>query len=208
MVTSYLQLVERRYKDKLDADAEEFIGYAVDGAARMKRMINDLLAYSRVTTRGQPLEPTNCEKSLAHALSNLEVNIKDNNAIITQDPLPIVMADNTQLMIVFQNLVENAIKFHAEREPRIHVSAERREDEWLFSVQDNGIGIDPEFTERVFAIFSRLHPHTKYPGTGIGLAICKRVTERHGGRIWLESQPGEGTTVYFTIPAFMPSRLA
>lgn len=201
MVTSYLQLVEKRYKDQLDADAEEFIGYAVDGAARMKRMINDLLAYSRVTTRGQPLEPTNAENALAHALSNLEVVIKDNNALITQDPLPIVMADGTQLMLVFQNLIENAIKFHADRQPHIHISAEHREDEWLFSVQDNGIGIAPEFSERVFAIFSRLHPHTKYPGTGIGLAICKRVLERHGGRIWFESQLGEGATFYFTIPS-------
>jgi hypothetical protein len=208
MVTSYLQLVEKRYKDKLDADAEEFIGYAVDGAARMKRMINDLLAYSRVTTRGQPLASTNCENSLAQTLSNLEVAIKDNSVLITQDPLPTVMADGTQLMIVFQNLIENAIKFHADRQPHIHISAERKEDEWLFSVQDNGIGIAPEYSERVFAIFSRLHPHTKYPGTGIGLAICKRVLERHGGRIWVESQLGEGTTIFFTLPESIPSRLA
>jgi signal transduction histidine kinase/DNA-binding LacI/PurR family transcriptional regulator len=211
MVTSYLQLVEKRYKDKLDTDAEEFIGYAVDGAARMKRMINDLLAYSRVTTRGQPLEPTRCEDSLALALSNLEVAIKNSDAVITQDPLPTVMADSTQLMIVFQNLIENAIKFRADRRPHIHISARRQEDEWLLSIQDNGIGIAPEFLERVFAIFSRLHPHTKYPGTGIGLAICKRVTERHGGHIWAESQPGEGTTFFFTIPALseaIPSRLA
>lgn len=207
MVTSYLQLIEKRYKNKLDTDAEEFIGYAVDGAARMKRMINDLLAYSRVTTRGQPLEPTDCEKSLAQALSNLEVAIKDNNAVITHDALPSVMADSTQLMLVFQNLIENAIKFHADRQPYVHISSERREDEWLISVQDNGIGIPPEFSDRVFAIFSHLHPHTKYPGTGIGLAICKRVLERHGGRIWVESQLGEGTTFFFTIPAFVPSQL-
>jgi signal transduction histidine kinase len=201
MVTSYLQLVEKRYKDRLDADANEFIGYAVDGAARMKRMINDLLAYSRVSTRSRPLELTSCEDLLIQTLSNLEVAIMESSALITHDPLPTVKADSTQLMAVFQNLIGNAIKFHAEKQPRIHVSAERQGKEWLFCVQDNGIGIAPEQTERVFAIFSRLHPAGKYPGSGIGLAICKKVVERHGGRIWFDSQPGEGTTFFFTIPA-------
>lgn len=201
MVTSYLQLVEKRYRDRLDADANEFIGYAVDGAARMKRMINDLLAYSRVTTRSQPLELTSCEDLLAQTLSNLEVAIRDNNTLITHDLLPTVKADGTQLMTVFQNLIGNAIKFRADKQSHIHISAERRKNEWLFSVQDNGIGIAPEHTERVFAIFSRLHPQSRYPGSGIGLAICKKVIERHGGRIWFESQLGEGTTFFFTIPA-------
>lgn len=203
MVTSYLQLIEKRYKDKLDADAEEFIGYAVDGAARMKRMINDLLAYSRVTTHSQPLELTSCEDLLAQALSNLEIAIRDNNTLITHDPLPAVKVDGTQLLAVFQNLIGNAVKFHADKQSCIHVSAERGRNEWLFSVQDNGIGIAPEHSERIFAIFSRLHPPAKYPGSGIGLAICKKVVERHGGRIWFESQPGEGTTFFFTIPALV-----
>lgn len=211
MITSYLELLESRYKDKLDSSAEEFITYTVDGAERMKRMINDLLGYSRLTTRGQPLELTNCENPLAQALSNLEIAIKDNNALITHDPLPTVMADSTQLMAVFQNLIGNAIKFHADRQPHVHISAEKRRNEWLFSVRDNGIGIVSEHMEQVFTIFSRLHPQTKYPGSGIGLAICKKVVERHGGRIWFESQPDEGTTFFFTIPTLseiMTSRLA
>jgi light-regulated signal transduction histidine kinase (bacteriophytochrome) len=200
MVTSYLQLIEKRYKDKLDADGEEFIGFAVDGAMRMKRMIDGLLAYSRVSTRSQPLEPINCEDLLAQTLSNLQVAIQERDALITHDPLPTVMADGTQMMAVFQNLVGNAIKFHAGRQPHIHISAERRKDEWLFSVCDNGIGIAPEHSERIFAIFSRLHTQATYPGTGIGLAICKKVVERHGGRIWVESRPGEGSTFLFSIP--------
>jgi signal transduction histidine kinase len=201
MITSYLQLLERRYRDKLDTDAQEFIGYAVDGATRMKRMINDLLAYSRVVSRGQPLELTDCEHLLAQVLSNLEVTIKENDALITHALLPTVMADGTQLMEVFQNLIGNAIKFHADRPPQVHVAAQQTGDKWLFSVRDNGIGIAPEYTERIFVIFSRLHSQVQYPGTGIGLAICKKVVERHGGHIWVESQPGDGATFFFTIQA-------
>jgi light-regulated signal transduction histidine kinase (bacteriophytochrome) len=201
MVTSYLQLIEKRYRDKLDASGEEFIGFAVDGAMRMKRMIDGLLAYSRVSTRSQPLGPTSCEDLLAQVLSNLQVAIQENDALIIHDPLPTVMADGTQLMAVFQNLIGNAIKFRAGRQPHIHISAGRQKDEWLFSVRDNGIGIAPEYFERIFAIFSRLHTQTRYPGTGIGLTICKRVVERHGGRIWVESRPGEGATFFFSIPA-------
>jgi signal transduction histidine kinase/DNA-binding LacI/PurR family transcriptional regulator len=200
MVASYLQLIERRYKDRLDSDGEEFIGYAVDGAMRMKRMINDILAYSRVSTHEHPQELVSCEELLGEALSNLEVAIEDSDALITHDPLPDVMADRTQLSAVFQNLLGNAIKFRSGRQPQVHISAEQRKDQWLFSVKDNGIGIAPQYTEQVFALFSRLHPHDRYPGSGIGLAICKKVVEHHGGRIWLESQPGEGTTFFFTMP--------
>ena len=200
MVASYLQLVEKRYKDKLDRDGEEFIGYAVDGAVRMKRMINDLLTYSRVSTRTSLFELTSCEELLTQVLSNLEIAIKNSDVLITHDPLPTVTANRTQLMAVFQNLIGNAIKFQADRQPHVHISTRREENEWLFSIQDNGIGIAPENAERAFAIFGRLHPVDKYPGNGIGLAICKKIVERHGGRIWFDSQPGEGTTFFFTIP--------
>jgi signal transduction histidine kinase/DNA-binding LacI/PurR family transcriptional regulator len=201
MVTSYLQLLERRYHNKLDSDAQEFIDFAVDGAARMKRMIDDLLAYSRVITREKPLEPVDCELLLTQALSNLEIAIEESQALITREPLPVVMADDIQLVGVFQNLIGNAIKFHADRQPQIHIAAKQTEGKWFFSVADNGIGIAPEASERIFVIFSRLHTQAAYPGTGIGLAICKKVIERHGGRIWVESQPGEGSTFFFTLPA-------
>ena len=201
MVASYLQLLEKRYRDRLDADAQEFIGYAVDGAIRMKRMIDDLLAYARAATRGQAMEIVDCEHLLTHALSNLAIAIEDNNALITHDPLPTVMADTTQLLGVFQNLIGNAIKFHADKQPQVHISAERQGSMWVFSVRDNGIGIAPEHVERIFVVFSRLHTQAEYPGTGIGLAICKKVIERHEGRIWVESQPGEGATFFFSMPA-------
>ncbi|MBN1430169.1 MAG: substrate-binding domain-containing protein [Anaerolineae bacterium] len=202
MVSSYLQLIEKRYKDKLDDDAREFIEYAVDGASRMKRMIDALLAYSRLTTGRQPLDPTDCGQILAQAISNLKVAIQEANALITHDPLPTIMVDGTQLLMVFQNLISNAAKFHAERRPHIHISARQSGDEWIFSVCDNGIGIAPENIERLFVIFGRLHSQADYPGTGIGLAMCKKVVERHGGHIWVESQPGEGATFFFSIPAY------
>jgi len=201
MVSSYTQLLERRYKDKLDADAKEFIAYAVDGANRMQRLIQDLLVYSRVSSRGKPLTPTDCNAVLGTVRINLSVAIEENNARITHDELPIVMADDTQLVQVFQNLIGNAIKFHSEEPPRIHVSTEKNKKGWVFSVRDNGKGIDPQYHERIFVIFQRLQGKGEYPGTGIGLAICKRIIERHGGRIWVESEPGKGSTFYFTIPA-------
>ena len=200
MVASYLQLLERRYKGKLDDDADDFINYAVDGATRMQRLINDLLKYSRVSTQAKEFEPTNCETVLENTLSNLQIAIKESEAVVAHDPLPNVMADNIQLGQLLQNLIGNAIKFRNEKPPRIHVSAKQKEGEWTFSVQDNGIGIDPDYKDRIFVIFQRLHGVGDYPGTGIGLAICKRIVEHHGGRIWLESQPGEGCTFYFTIP--------
>lgn len=200
MVASYTQLLGRRYKGKLDSDADEFIGYAVDGATRMQQLINALLDYSRVSTRGKPFGPTSCEESLNQAIANLQASIKENDAVITHDHLPTVTADATQMLQLFQNLVGNAIKFRSEKKPRVHVGAERNGTEWIFSVRDNGIGIDPQNFDRIFVIFQRLHGRGEYPGTGIGLAICKKIIEHHKGRIWVESQPGKGATFYFTIP--------
>jgi PAS domain S-box-containing protein len=202
MVTSYLQLLERRYKGTLDEDADDFIAYAVDGATRMQMLIRDLLTYSRVSTHAKPFELTNCNDTLNHTRANLEIAIQESAATITSDNLPTIAADATQLTQVFQNLISNAIKFRRQEEPpRVHVTAKRTGDEWLFSVHDNGIGIAPEHTERIFLIFQRLHTRDEYPGTGIGLAVCKKIVERHGGRLWVESEPGKGSTFYFTIPA-------
>ena len=200
MVASYTQLLERRYKDKLDADANDFIGYAVGGAKRMHHLLDDLLAYSRVGIRRKPLDPTDCLAVFDAAVSNLDATIRDSGADVTRDALPTVMADEGQLVQLLQNLIDNAIKFRREEPPRVHVSAEQKRNEWVFSVRDNGIGIDPQYFERVFLIFQRLH-REEYAGTGVGLAIARRIVERHGGRIWPESQSGQGTTVYFTIPA-------
>jgi PAS domain S-box-containing protein len=201
MVASYLQLLERRYAEKLDADAFEFIQFAVDGATRMKTLINDLLAYSRVGTRGNPFKPTDLNRVLGQVRANLGAAIDESQTLLTSDGLPTLMADEIQMVQLFQNLVSNAIKFRNESAPRVHVGAGESADGWVFSVHDNGIGIDPEYFERIFVIFQRLHARGKYPGTGIGLAISKRIVERHGGRIWVESQPGEGATFYFTMSA-------
>jgi signal transduction histidine kinase len=200
MVTSYVQLLERRYKNKLDKDANEFIDFAVDGATRMHSLINDLLTYSRVGTRGKPLEPTDCEAVFDQSVSNLKVAMEESGARVTHDSLPTVMADSSQLEELFQNLIGNAIKFHGEESPRVHISASSNGNLWVFSVRDNGIGIDPEFKERIFVIFQRLHDKDKYPGTGIGLAVCKKIVECHGGNIWVESKLGKGSTFYFTLP--------
>jgi PAS domain S-box-containing protein len=199
MVASYTQLLARRYKGQLDPDADDFITFAVDGANRLQRLINDLLTYSRVGTRGNPLEPTNAEVALEHALTNLQLAVAESQAVVTHDPLPTVLADDTQLVQLFQNLIGNALKFRNEQSPRVHLSAESKNHEWLFSVRDNGIGLEPEYAERIFVIFQRLHSKAEFPGTGIGLALCKRIVERHGGRIWVESQPGQGATFYFTL---------
>ena len=199
VVTGYLQLIQRRYQDKIDSDADQFIHYAVDGAARMQQLITDLLNYSRVGTQGRPFVPTPVEAVVDKALVNLQAIVRDAGAVVTRDPLPTVLADETQLIQLFQNLIGNGIKFRSGRRPEIHVSARQEEGRWLFSVRDNGIGIDPQYWQQIFEIFQRLHTRQKYSGTGIGLAICKRIVERHGGRIWLDSQPGEGATFYFTI---------
>ena len=200
MITSYLQLLQRRYQGKLDEKADKYIYFAVDGAARMQVLINDLLEFSRVATRAREPEPTDSEFILNQVLSNLELFIKENKATVSHDPLPEVMADSTQLAQVFQNLIANGIKFHSEEAPKIHISAEKKAREWVFSVQDNGIGIDPQYSEKIFEVFKRLHKKEEYPGTGIGLAVCKKIVERHGGRIWVESELGKGSTFYFTLP--------
>jgi signal transduction histidine kinase len=200
MVASYVQLLERRYKDRLDSDAKEFITFAVDGATRMQKLINDLLSYSRISTRGKEFKDTDSKYALDQAIENLRMAIKDSGARITYDKLPEISSDESQLIQLFQNLIDNAIKFRSQEVPHIHISARDNRSEWLFSVQDNGVGIDPQHAERIFVIFQRLHEREKYPGTGIGLAICKRIVERHGGRIWVESEPGKGSTFFFTIP--------
>jgi PAS domain S-box-containing protein len=201
MVASYVQLLSRRYKGKLDADADEFIHYAVDGANRMQALIQDLLAYSRVGTRGKEPQPVALEKCAARALSHLRLAQEEAGAEIKVEPLPWVKGDETQLAQLLQNLVGNALKFRGERSPRIRVSATREDDTVTVSVEDNGIGIEPQYYERIFAIFQRLHGKEEYPGTGIGLSICKKIVERHGGRIWVESTPGQGSTFRFTLTA-------
>jgi signal transduction histidine kinase len=200
MVSSYMQLLEKRYRGRLDDDADEFIAFAVDGAKRLQTLIKDLLAFSRVKSRGRSFDSTDSQWIIERVLTNLGELIKENNATVTHDRLPTVMADDVQLEQVFQNLLGNAIKFHSEVPPEIHIGAERMDGEWKFSVRDNGIGIEPEYREKIFVIFKRLHGGEEYPGTGIGLAISKRIIERHGGRIWVETTPGGGSTFFFTLP--------
>ena len=200
MISSYVQLLSRRYSGKLDTDADEFIAYAVEGTKRMQQLINDLLAYSRVGTRGKPPVPTSFERVFSAAMANLKIAVEESGAIVTHDELPDEIADEMQMVQLFQNLIGNAIKFRSHESPQIHVSARAGDDEWIFSVKDDGIGIDPQFFDRIFTIFQRLHKRDEYPGTGIGLTVSKKIVERHGGRIWLESEPGKGTTFYFTIP--------
>jgi light-regulated signal transduction histidine kinase (bacteriophytochrome) len=200
MVASYTQLLSRRYKGKLDSDADEFIAFAVDGATRMQRLIQDLLAYSRVATKGKDLLDTPCEEALQQALTNLRGALEESGALVTHDPLPVVLADETQLVQLFQNLVGNAIKYQSAGVPRVHVSAARSGGKkWIFSVQDNGIGIDSQYFARIFGMFQRLHQREEFSGTGIGLAICKKIVERHGGSISVESQVGEGSIFRFAL---------
>ena len=199
MVSSYTQLLERRYKDQLDQDARDFIFFAVDGANRMQHLINDLLDYSRVTTRGKPFVKLDLSTVLGHAIANLQKKVQETGALIVNDDLPFVYGDEVQLVRVFQNLLDNSMKFRGADPPRINVSAKTIDDKIQISITDNGIGIDKIYSDKVFTIFQRLHTKVEYPGTGIGLAICKRTIERHGGKIWFESEPGKGTTFYFTL---------
>ena len=199
-VAGTVQLLQQRYQGKLDARADEFIAHAIDGATRMQTLINDLLTYSRVGTRGKPFEPTDVSTTLKDALANLAVAIRESGAVVTHDALPTVTAERTQLIQLFQNLVGNALKFRSERPPEIHIGVERQDSEWVFSVRDNGIGMEAQYCERIFGVFQRLHTRREYPGTGIGLAICKKIVERHGGRIWVTSEPGRGSTFHFSIP--------
>jgi light-regulated signal transduction histidine kinase (bacteriophytochrome) len=200
MIASYTQLILRRYGDRFDGDAREFMDFIVDGATRMKQLIEDLLAYSRVGTHGKELRPTDSGAAVKKALANLRAAIESAAGTVTHDPLPTINADEFQLVQLFQNLIGNALKFKGAQAPRVHISAEDQADTWKFAVKDNGIGIDAEYFDRIFMVFQRLHSRTDYPGTGIGLAICKKVVDRHGGRIWIESQAGLGSTFCFTVP--------
>lgn len=198
-ISSFTQLLAKRYREKLDDKAREFIEYAVEGCKRMQAQINDLLAFSRVGTQGKQLLPVSCDAALDRVLKGLKIAIEESKAVITRDRLPLVLADEGQLCQMFQNLIGNAMKFKGANPPRIHISAEVDRAGWRISVRDNGIGIAPEHQDRIFVIFQRLHTKAEYPGTGIGLAICKKIAERHHGRIWFEAAPGGGTTFYFTM---------
>ncbi|HLQ61075.1 MAG TPA: ATP-binding protein [Candidatus Acidoferrales bacterium] len=199
MVRSYVELLQRRYGEKLDSDADEFIGFAVDGARRMQVLISDLLIYARVNSKGKPLVPTDTDRALELALENLQMKIRESKARVSRQPLPRVIGDESQLVQLFQNLVSNGVKFRRGA-PRVAISAATEGDLVHFSVSDNGIGIEPQYSERIFVLFQRLHTRTEYPGTGIGLALCKKIVERHGGRIWFDSRPGRGSTFQFTLP--------
>jgi len=201
MVSSYVQLLERRYKDKLDADAREFIQFAVDGVARMKTLIRDLLEYSRLGRKGKDFAATDMQSVLRQVLASIRITIEEAHASVTWATLPVVRSDSGQLSQVLQNLIANAVKFRGDTPPRVHISAERKDDMWTVSVADNGIGIDAKHKERVFEIFQRLHSSDQYPGTGIGLAVCKKIVERHGGQMWFTSEPGKGSVFSFTLPA-------
>jgi light-regulated signal transduction histidine kinase (bacteriophytochrome) len=199
-VTAFCQMLASEYSDRLDDDARTYIRYAVDGATRMKSLVQDLLTYSRVETQGKPLEPTNANDTCAAAMDNLAAAIEESAARVTIDSLPVVQADRSQLVRLFQNLIGNAIKYRGAETPRIHVSALEADSEWVFRVRDNGIGIAPQYHARIFVIFQRLHARDEYSGTGIGLAVCKRIVERFGGRIWVESQEGAGSEFCFALP--------
>jgi light-regulated signal transduction histidine kinase (bacteriophytochrome) len=199
-VISFTQLLERRYRGELGTDADEYIRFIVDAGIRMQTLINDLLEFSRVTTRRGEIRPVDIADVVQKTLHILHETIEGTGAAVICGPLPVVRADEAQLVLVFQNLIGNAIKYHGDHPPRVEIAAERKGQTWQFSVTDNGIGIEPQYFERIFVIFQRLHGREKYPGTGIGLAIVKRIVERHGGRIWVESEPGKGSTFHFTFP--------
>lgn len=205
MVASYTQLLSRRYKGRLDAEADEFIAYAVDGTQRMKRLIEDLLLYSRAGKGGPLLAEFPVDRALREALNNLRPAIEESGAVVTSDPLPALVVSESQMVQILQNLIGNAIKYRGERVPKIHVSVlqntnDQNGEEWIFSVADNGIGIDSKYFDRIFQIFQRLHGRQEYEGTGIGLAICKRILQQQGGRIWVESEPEQGSIFHFSLP--------
>jgi light-regulated signal transduction histidine kinase (bacteriophytochrome) len=199
VVTSNVQLLARRYEDRLDKDGNEFIGFALEGASRMKSLLADLFAYSQISSQGKKLAPVSLDDVVGRVIDNLHLMIDTFGATITHDALPVVIGDDLQLLQLFQSLIGNSIKFRSHEPPRIHIGARPVGERWLFFVRDNGIGIDPQYTERVFVLFQRLHSLEKYPGTGVGLAIARRIIERHGGRIWVDSEPGKGATFYFNL---------
>ncbi|MEG3847885.1 ATP-binding protein [Microcoleus sp. herbarium19] len=198
-IASYAQLLEKRYKDQLDSQAIKFIGNIVHGCTRMQNLIDDLLEYSRVGRSQKPFKLTDCNHAIKQTLANLQGAIRDTEAVVTYSDLPTVIGDISQLVQLFQNLIGNAIKYRRDAPPAVHVTACKQEENWLFSISDNGIGIAPQHQERIFQIFQRLHTQREYSGTGIGLAICQKIVERHGGCIWVESEPGQGSTFYFTL---------
>ena len=200
VMASYSQLLEKRYKNKLDTDADEFIGFIVDAAGRMQRLINDLLAYSRIGRKDSLLTEIDCNQVLSRVLESMSAIIASSNAEVTFDPLPLAKGHESSFVQLFQNLIGNALKFHGKEPPRIHIGSRQNGEEWVFCVKDNGIGIEPQYRDKIFLIFQRLHSKEEYPGTGIGLSICKKIVENYGGRIWLESELGKGSTFYFTIP--------
>ena len=200
MITSFLQLLQKRYSADLDDDANDFINFAVEGAKRLDIMINDLLEYSRIGSKEREFEYLQSENILETVLTNLKTSIEDNNVIIIHDQLPLIYSNNQQMVQLLQNLISNAIKYRSKEDPKIHISADLLDDEYVFSVKDNGIGIDQKHLEKIFTIFQRLHSRDEYEGTGIGLAISQKIVQQHGGQIWAESEPGKGTTFYFTIP--------
>ena len=202
MVASYTQLLAKRYQGRLDADADEFIAYAVDGSNRMRGLIQDLLAYSRAGASVRELHEISTERALQTALANLQAAIDESGAVVSHDALPTLTTDSTQLVQIFQNLVGNAIKYRRAELPHVHISAEKKNNgnEWTFAVRDNGLGIEPQYFERIFVLFQRLHGRAEFEGTGIGLAICKKILERLGGRIWVQSRPDQGSTFYFALP--------
>jgi len=199
-VTNFMQLLTKRYAGQLDAEGNEFVSYALEGTQRMQQLIQDLLTYSRAGAHGQELTETDCEAVLTHTLNILQAAIAESGAKITHDLLPTVWANEIQLGQVFQNLLSNALKFRGAELPRVHISAQPQGTHWLFAVRDNGIGIEPQHADRIFMIFQRLHSRQAYPGTGIGLAVCQKIVQRHEGRIWVKSEPGQGTTFFFTLP--------
>jgi light-regulated signal transduction histidine kinase (bacteriophytochrome) len=200
MITVYLQLLSQRYSGQLDKEADEFIGYALDGATRMRQLITDLLAYAKIGRNNLVFTEVSLGKILQQVLANLDLPIQENRVTITYDPLPTVIAEKTQMLQLFQNLLSNAIKFKSQSKPVIRISVHQDDTHWIIHVKDNGIGIDPKLSEKIFTIFQRLHTRQEYPGTGIGLAICKRIVQNHGGAIWLQSEPDAGSTFSFSLP--------
>ncbi len=200
-IKSFSQILEKDYREKLDEEANECLDFIVTGASRLETLINDLLAYSRVDTQGKAFVPVDTSEVLDQVVGDLRLDIEESQAEITRDALPVVVADASQMTQLFQNLISNAIKFQGQDPPKVHVAVRKEDDGWVFSVKDNGIGIEAEHTERIFAMFQRLHTQDEYPGNGMGSAICKKIVERHGGNIWVQSKVGMGSTFYFSIPS-------
>ena len=201
MISSYLQLIERRYMDKLDNDANDFIKFAVDGANRLQSLIVGLLEFSRIKTSGKEFREVDVNRILNKVLTDIELQVNESGAVIEREKMPVINGDEAQIFRLFQNIIQNGIKFRREGvKPHITISFEKSGKEYIFIIKDNGIGIEEQYFERIFIIFQRLHTREEYPGTGIGLSICKRIVERHGGRIWIESKQGEGSSFCFTIP--------